>query len=146
MNKFNVNKIDLWYKIKFYGPFKAFKYALIEMKKYLDGLITKTYSQHQEDLQVDKILNFRDNGFYVDIGAYDPVRFSNTKRFYDRGWHGINIEPDPVRFLKFQKHRPRDINIQIGIAKEEGVLNFYKFKTNTLSTFCQKPRLMLNRV
>lgn len=35
------------------------------------------------------------NGFYVDIGAYDPIFASNTLNLYTMGWDGINIEANP---------------------------------------------------
>ena len=36
----------------------------------------------------------RRTGFYVDVGAADPVNLSVTKWFYDLGWSGLNIEPN----------------------------------------------------
>jgi hypothetical protein len=38
------------------------------------------------------------NGFYIDIGAGDPSIDSVTKLFYDDGWHGINVEPNPKKY------------------------------------------------
>jgi len=32
-------------------------------------------------------------GFYIDIGAFDPIYISVTKAFSMRGWKGINVEP-----------------------------------------------------
>jgi FkbM family methyltransferase len=51
-------------------------------------------------------------GFYIDVGANDPEQDSVTKLFYERGWHGINIEPSPEWFSRLTKARPRDINIE----------------------------------
>jgi hypothetical protein len=42
-----------------------------------------------------RIFESRGAGFYVDVGAHHPRRYSNTNYFYKRGWKGINIEPNP---------------------------------------------------
>jgi hypothetical protein len=34
-------------------------------------------------------------GFYIDIGACDPVHSSNTWHFYRAGWCGIDSPPIP---------------------------------------------------
>lgn len=112
-----------------------FEYAYLEFKLFLRGNFINSFSQWGEDVHIDKFLGNKKNGFYVDIGAYDPTRFSNTKRFYLKGWHGINIEPDPLRIKKFLKERPKDINLNIGIANKSGFLDFFKFDPQTLSTF-----------
>lgn len=36
-----------------------------------------------------EILNFKKDGFYVDIGANDGITFSNTKVMGDYRWGGI---------------------------------------------------------
>lgn len=51
---------------------------------------TVYYSQAGEDKFLEKLLP--DKGFFVDIGAYDGLKFSNTKRFYDKGWSGLAVE------------------------------------------------------
>jgi FkbM family methyltransferase len=93
-----------------------------------------SYSQYQEDLILDAIFQKQD-GFYVDIGANDPIEFSNTYRFYKKGWRGINIEPQKDRVDLFLKTREGDINLNLGIGKERGQLEFYNLGVHTLSTF-----------
>ena len=56
-------------------------------------------------------------GFYVDIGAHHPKRFSNTYIFYQRGWRGINIDAKPGTKEVFNKLRPRDINLEVPISE-----------------------------
>ena len=65
------------------------------------------------------------NGFYIDVGAYDPDKVSVTKAFYLRGWNGINIEPLPEKIKLFEKERPNDINLQIVAGNNEGNVTFY---------------------
>jgi FkbM family methyltransferase len=72
---------------------------------------------------------------YLDIGAHEPMRLSNTALFYLLGCSGMNIEPDPLLFQKFLRHRRRDINLNIGIAPQAGELTFYRMADPSLSTF-----------
>jgi len=95
----------------------------IEKQKFkiLDRLFSNfiSYSQHFEDFILFYLFYDIDKGFYIDIGANDPNIFSVTKAFYERGWHGINIEPLPNKFNLLKKFRPRDINLNIGAGKKE---------------------------
>ena len=75
------------------------------------------------------------SGTYVDVGAYDPTEFSNTRHFYDLGWTGLNIEPAPERFRRFEALRRRDVNVNVGIAATSGMRQFYELDPPTLSTF-----------
>jgi len=104
------------------------------IKKYIKG----SFSQKGEDLVIDKILGFRKKGFYIDVGAHNPNVFNNTKRFYIKGWSGINIEPNPVLFKEFIRQRRRDINLNIGVKNTSGKAIFYEFESDGLSTFSKK--------
>src|SRR5205823_3701188 len=82
-----------------------------------------SYAQNFEDVLLHRVFGGLDRGFYVDIGAFDPVLGSVTKLFYDRSWRGINIEPGSV-FRRLAAERPRDINLNIAILDEEGTVDF----------------------
>ena len=94
-----------------------------------------SHSQFGEDLVLDALLGCPSSGFYVDVGANDPEILSNTRRFYDRGWRGINVEPNTEVCAELTRRRPEDINLNIGIAPEMGFLTFYRMDPSTLSTF-----------
>lgn len=97
----------------------------------------KSYSQDGEDVVLasfyENVKNFR--GFYVDIGAHHPVRFSNTWMFYKKGWKGINIDPTPGSMKAFNILRRRDINLEIGIGAKADNILFYCFNEPALNTF-----------
>ena len=80
----------------------------------------------------------RYKGFYVDIGAHHPYRFSNTLYFYQKGWRGINIEPTPGAIKTFNIFRKRDININIGISSKRDKLTFYCFNEPALNGFSKE--------
>lgn len=96
-----------------------------------------SYSQCGEDVIVkhlfDHMGNFKPS--YLDIGAHHPFFLSNTALFYRHGSTGINIEPDPILFLNFIKHRKRDTNLNIGVGDKEDELDFYMISDSTLNTF-----------
>jgi FkbM family methyltransferase len=75
------------------------------------------------------------DGFYVDVGAHHPYRYSNTCLFYKQGWRGINIDAMPGSMSAFRKQRPRDINLESGIAREAGTRKLYLFNEPALNTF-----------
>jgi FkbM family methyltransferase len=93
------------------------------------------YAQDGEDLILNRMLDGQTHGFYVDVGAHHPVRFSNTYLFYKRGWRGINIDAMPDSMKKFDKLRPRDINIECGVAGIAGKLTYRRFNEPALNTF-----------
>jgi len=107
-------------------PKNAFNYFLDTLKTKINKQFFGSYSQHSEDVIVAKLLKDIKNGTYVDIGANDPEYISNTRYFYERGWRGINIEPHPEMYQKIVNNREEDINLNVGIASEEGELTFYK--------------------
>jgi len=94
-----------------------------------------SWSQEAEDLVLDKYFARRRNGFYVDVGAHHPVRFSNTRLFYLRGWRGINIDAMPDSMKAFEHTRSRDINLNIGIASTAGELEYFCYDEPALNGF-----------
>ena len=73
------------------------------------------------------------NGFYVDVGAHHPKRFSNTYTFYKKGWRGVNIDAMPGSMEKFKKIRPRDINLEFAISNKNGTLVYHMFNEPALN-------------
>lgn len=100
-----------------------------------------SYSQEGEDLIIDKLLGYKKNGFFVDIGAHHPLRFSNTAIFYKRGWNGINIDAMPNSMVEFNKLRKLDINLETAISNEEETKLFYIFNEPALNTLNKEEAL-----
>ncbi len=65
------------------------------------------------------------SGFYVDVGAFHPTLFSNTYFFYLNGWQGINVEARPGSKQLFDRIRPRDVNLEVGVSRERGSMTYY---------------------
>lgn len=102
---------------------------------FADGYAAKTYSQEGEDMVLRRIFFGKRTGFYVDVGAHHPMRYSNTYHFYMQGWRGINIEPNPEAIILFRKLRARDINLQYGVAERAGELTYHIFNDPALNSF-----------
>ena len=101
-------------------------------------MVFVTYAQTFEDLMLWRALKHVRNGFYIDLGASEPVIDSVTLAFYERGWSGINVEPAPETFGRLAAARPRDVNLNIAIGAENGERDFYLVNGgNGLSTFSQ---------
>lgn len=104
-------------------------------KEILTKFATSAYSQEGEDMILRRIFNDKKSGFFVDVGAFHPSRFSNTFYFYKQGWRGINIDAMPDSMDKFNKQRSRDINIEVPIASKKQILKYYAFNEPALNTF-----------
>jgi FkbM family methyltransferase len=85
-----------------------------------------SYAQNFEDVMLWRALKHVDNGFYIDVGANDPSIDSVTRAFYERGWHGINIEPLPSHHADLLRDRPRDINLQCAAGASNGVIEVWE--------------------
>ncbi len=97
-----------------------------------------SYSQEGEDLLLERFLEQKKNGFYIDVGAHHPQRFSNTFYFYKKGWSGINIDAMPGSMKAFNEIRPRDINLELGVSSTKGELLYYIFNEPALNTFSKE--------
>ena len=92
-------------------------------------------SQCGEDLIIESLLPSKKDGFYVDIGAHHPIKYNNTLLFHNKGWKGINIEPNPSKKWLFKLLRNKDINLTMGVGPEKTEKDLYIFDESTLSTF-----------
>ena len=93
-----------------------------------------SYAQNQEDVLLWRVFKDQPVGFYVDVGAAHPEWESVTKAFYDRGWRGINFEPNPHFFSMLEKERPRDINICALVGSEASEMELNIVGNTGLST------------
>lgn len=90
--------------------------------------------QEGENIILERIFAKKKKGFYIDVGAHHPIRFSNTFNLYQRGWIGINIEPNKKNIRYFEKYRPRDINLNIAINNNNKKTVYYQFNDPALNT------------
>ncbi len=89
---------------------------------YLSAQCGQYYSQYRQDQFLNEnIFKNKKNGFFIEFGAYDGIKFSNTKFFEETlGWKGICLEPIPEHFSALEKNRPNSICIQGCISDAPG--------------------------
>jgi FkbM family methyltransferase len=68
------------------------------------------------DQKLVTLLNYR-NGIFVEVGANDGLRQSNTKRLEEYyGWTGILVEPSPAAFSQLWLNRPNSDCFQCALG------------------------------
>ncbi|MBJ7313309.1 FkbM family methyltransferase [Rugamonas sp. CCM 8940] len=75
-----------------------------------------SYAPNFEDVLLWRALRHVEAGFYLDVGAADPLHGSVTQAFYQRGWRGVNLEPAPALHARLRAARPADVNLALGAA------------------------------
>jgi FkbM family methyltransferase len=86
-----------------------------------------SYSSNHEDVLLARVFAGQPSGFYIDVGANDPIFASLTHHLYQvLGWHGINIEPVQRFYDRLVECRPRDLNLQVALSKKKGQLTIYE--------------------
>ncbi len=83
---------------------------------------------------LNRMFENKTRGFFVDVGAHHPVRFSNTYFFFLLGWRGINIDPRPGCMDEFKTIRSEDINLELAVSNAESELVYYEFNESALNT------------
>ena len=86
------------------------------------------YSQSEQDKWVCEFFNYKKNGYFVEVGAYDGIQTSNTY-FLEKelAWTGVCIEADTTIFQELSKHR-KSKNINLAVSNFNGYCSFDKNK------------------
>lgn len=96
-----------------------------------------SYSQNNEESIILEYFKGMKPGKFVDIGAFDPFKFSNVRALYEKGWSGILVEPSPDNFKRIEDHykgeeRIRVLNLAVG--PETKMIDFYESIGDAVST------------
>lgn len=97
-------------------------------------MTTVSYAQNYEDVMLLRALRNIEHGFYVDVGAQDPIADSVTRLFYERGWRGINIDPVEYWYRRLCEDRPEDVNLNVAVGNDPGPLKLFEVLDSGLST------------
>lgn len=123
---------------------QKYLYFFVHAKGLLThGFAKKYYGQWGEDIALGYLFSKQKIGFYVDVGAYHPMHYSNTYLLYKKGWHGINIDPNPSSIYLFNVHRRRDINLNYGISEEIAVKPYFVFNHQSCNTFSEEQKTLM---
>lgn len=119
-----------------------FRKVFLLRKMYLTKRKFSHYGQFGEDVSILRHFPKRFKGFFVDVGCFHPVKYSNTYRLYKKGWRGVNIDLDPIKVQGFDMVRPGDVNIACAISNEAGEVpawtsGFYSLTTTLDRSFAE---------
>ena len=114
------------------SPHKWGVISELQEKTRFDHAMSISYSQAAEDLVLSVLLG-GNTGFYVDVGAHHPSRFSVTRLLYQKGWCGINIDANPGIDEEFRKYRPRDLFINAAVGNSK-TYKYYRFNEPAINT------------
>lgn len=94
------------------------------------------FSQNEEEKYIVDYFKGT-TGRFIDIGAYDVFRFSNTRALYERGWSGVLVEPSPSNYKAIADHYKDEpgievLNVAVGLTS--GMIDFYESDGDAVST------------
>ena len=79
-----------------------------------------------EDIFVRRFFKKNKKGFYVDVGAYHPIKGSLTYDLHKKNWKGINIDLSKISIDLFNLSRPKDINLRAAVTDFDGKTFYYE--------------------
>jgi len=97
------------------------------------------YSQNDEERFIVQHFEGR-VGRFLDIGAYNPKIFSNTRRLVELGWSGVYVEPSSFAFVKFLEEYKDNDNIKLvncAVARESKLVEFFESGGDANGTLCE---------
>lgn len=105
---------------------QAIEKAKAEPSPFKQGITS--YAQNFEDVMLWRALGHIENGFYIDVGAFDPSVDSVGKAFYDHGWSGIEVEPLSQFASRLKAARPRNKVVQACVSSTPKQAAYYELK------------------
>lgn len=93
-----------------------------------------SYSQNSEEQHILRIVTIEGEknhvGRFLDIGAYNPKLFSNTRALFERGWGGVMVEASPGPFLDLmieygECERVELVCAAVGVAPKSRLVRFH---------------------
>ena len=97
-----------------------------------------SYAQNLEDYHLSLAFTGQTTGTYIDIGAGHPIADNVSFWFYERGWRGIVVEPQPELAALYERLRPRDLVVRGLVGRHCGEIDFYAVeRLHGLSTTVQ---------
>ena len=119
---------NFYYKLSLY--LNLFKYKIRNYFKQID--------KNENIIFLKKYFKEKNEGFYVDVGCFHPIRLSNTMFLHSKGWTGMNIDISKKSIDLFNISRPNDINLNFGVGKDNCILEYFYnkevFQSNTFDS------------
>ena len=101
-------------------------YFFYKIKKIFNTKKKHHFAEFGEDIFVRRFFQNQEQGFYVDVGCYHPIKSSLTYNLFKKNWNGLNIDLSAVSIDLFNFSRPKDFNIQAAITDFDGKTFYYE--------------------
>ncbi len=109
---------------------------LIILKNKFNLIFAKNYTQDEVNSILKEYINYK-NGFYIEIGANDGVRQSNTLYFEKfKNWRGILVEPSKRYNNLIKNRKKKNYFFNVACCSFESInkyRSFYYADLHTLS-------------
>ena len=108
---------------------------MVKILKFIYWFFLKkrNFSQANEEKIISELFKKKPKGFYIDVGCYNPRKYSNTALLYKKGWTGINIDAEKKNLKWFKIFRKRDINLNFFISNKKTKGTIAKNPTKNLT-------------
>ena len=93
-----------------------------------------SHAQNFEDVILWRALKHIEHGFYIDVGAQDPIDASVSLGFYEKGWRGVHIEANAAYADKIRCARPDEVVVEVAVDQKDGEIEFFEIAGTGLST------------
>ena len=87
-----------------------------------------SFSQWNEEEIILEFFQDRDEGRFLDLGAFDGITGSNTRALYEKGWGGVLVEANPENFAALANRYPSNARVQClcaAISEKPGIVRFH---------------------
>jgi hypothetical protein len=94
-------------------------------------------SQYGEEALIKSTVNHFGSKTYLEIGAHQPIKCSNSWKLYKKGWRGLCVDPQENFKINWRIFRPKDIFLPVAISPvESDFVRFFDFerRVNLVST------------
>jgi len=116
---------------------------MVKILKFIYWFFLKkrNFSQANEEKIISELFKKKPKGFYIDVGCYNPRKYSNTALLYKKGWTGINIDAEKKNLKWFKIFRKRDINLNYFISNKKTKIDYCVFDESALNGIYDNERL-----
>lgn len=89
------------------------------------SVVPEFHGQDREDeYALKNFFRGKNTGTYLEMGALDGVRYSNTMYYQQVGWKGVLIEPNTAMYSLLKQNRPLDVCINLAVCDHPQPVHF----------------------
>jgi hypothetical protein len=91
--------------------------ALLLAHTALQNIFVQYEYGESEEFEIFKFFYDKNDGYYADMGAFDPIIYSTTVYLYSRGWKGINLEINSAKANRFTHLKIEDTTLNVAVGE-----------------------------